>query len=100
MNKLKRQQLFVVLLAFTMLLCTEAAWAAGGGGAEFATAYNQVTGWMTGGLGKLITAALLITGIGMGIVRQSVIAAVPAIAAGLVLTLGPGVIDAIFGAVI
>ncbi len=55
---------------------------------------------MSGDLGRLIVAGLLVTGIAMGIVRQSVMAAVPAIAAGLVFATGPTVIDAIVAAVI
>ena len=54
--------------------------------------------WATGDLGRLVTVGLLVTGVSMGIVRQSVMAAVPAAGAGLALSLGPGIIEAIFTA--
>ena len=73
---------------------------AGTGGTEFDTIYNTMVGWMTGTLGRLITIGLLLTGIGMGVVQQSVMAAVPAVAAGLILNAAPGVIGGIVSAVI
>ncbi len=73
---------------------------AGTGGTEFSPAYTLITGWMQGELGRLIAAGLLVTGVAMGIVRQSVVAAVPAIAAALVFAVGPTVIGAIITATI
>jgi conjugal transfer pilus assembly protein TraA len=73
---------------------------AGTGGAEFNAAYTTLSDWATGDLGRLITAGLLITGLAMGIVRQSIMAAVPAIGAGLVFNVGPAVIDAVVAATI
>lgn len=73
---------------------------AGTGGAEFNGAYTTVTDWLTGDLGRLIAAALLVVGLVMGVMRQSIMAAVPAIACGLVATLAPGIIDTVVTAVI
>lgn len=73
---------------------------AGAGGTEFNAAYVTMTDWLTGDLGRLITAGLLIVGLAIGIVRQSVMAAVPAIAAGLVVSVAPTVINAIVTATI
>lgn len=73
---------------------------AGTGGAEFNTAYTTITNWLQGDLGRLIAAALLVVGLVMGVVRQSIMAAVPAIACGLVATVAPTIIGAVVTAVI
>ena len=54
--------------------------------------------WATGTLGKIIALAALIVGIGFGLVRQSVIAAVIGISMALVLNFGPSVISNILTA--
>jgi conjugal transfer pilus assembly protein TraA len=73
---------------------------AGTGGTEFNTAYTTITSWLQGDLGRLIAAALLVVGLVMGVVRQSIMAAVPAIACGLVATVAPTIIGAVVTAVI
>jgi conjugal transfer pilus assembly protein TraA len=73
---------------------------AGAGGTEFAPAYTTITDWLQGDLGRLIAASLLIVGLVMGVVRQSIMAAVPAIACGLVATVAPTIIGAVVTAVI
>lgn len=73
---------------------------AGTGGAEFNPAYTTITNWLQGDLGRLIAASLLVVGLVMGVVRQSIMAAVPAIACGLVATVAPTIIGAVVTAVI
>lgn len=73
---------------------------AGTGGAEFNGAYTTITNWLQGDLGRLIAASLLVVGLVMGVVRQSIMAAVPAIACGLVATVAPTIIGAVVTAVI
>lgn len=87
-------------LTIALALAIPALVIAGAGGTEFNTIYGVLSGWMTGTLGKIITVALIITGVAMGVVRQTVIAAVPGIAAGLVMAYAPGVIDNILTAII
>lgn len=88
------------LLALFAVVALPTLALAGTGGAEFNAAYTTLSDWAEGDLGRLITAGLLITGLAMGIVRQSIMAAVPAIGAGLVFNVGPSVIDAVVGATI
>jgi conjugal transfer pilus assembly protein TraA len=88
--------LFVVLFA---AMLPEMA-LAGTGGTEFSSAYSLVTGWVQGELGRLLAISLLIVGVGMGIVKQSVMAAVPAIGAGLVVNVAPTIIGLLVTAVI
>jgi conjugal transfer pilus assembly protein TraA len=73
---------------------------AGTGGTEFNSAYTTITSWLQGDLGRLIAAALLVVGLVAGVVRQSIMAAVPAIACGLVATVAPTIIGAVVTAVI
>jgi conjugal transfer pilus assembly protein TraA len=73
---------------------------AGTGGTEFNSAYTTITNWLQGDLGRLIAASLLVVGLVMGVVRQSIMAAVPAIACGLVATVAPTIIGAVVTAVI
>lgn len=73
---------------------------AGTGGDEFASAYTLITGWVQGELGRLLAVGLLVVGLGMGMVKQSVVAAVPAIAAGLMVSVAPTIIGAIVSATI
>lgn len=72
----------------------------GTGGTEFASAYTTITNWLQGDLGRLIAASLLVVGLVMGVVRQSIMAAVPAIACGLVATVAPTIISAVVTATI
>ncbi len=91
-----KKMLFVLIAVFAL----PGMALAGTGGTEFNSAYTTLTDWLSGDLGRLITAGLLIVGLAMGIVRQSVMAAVPAIAAGLVVSVAPTVIGAIVTATI
>ena len=89
-SSLKKNLIFGALLAASAALVI-----AGDGGKEFEAVYEMIEGWATGTLGKIIA---LIVGIGFGLVRQSVIAAVIGIAMALVLNFGPSVISNILTA--
>jgi len=71
---------------------------AGTGGTEFNTVYDQISGWTEGTLGKTITVAALLVGLGIGVIKQSVIAAVVGLAMAMVAAFGPGVIEGVFTA--
>lgn len=100
---LSRQRMFlgalVAVLALTSVVVPEVS-LAGTGGTEFNSAYTTITDWLQGDLGRLIAASLLVVGLVMGVVRQSIMAAVPAIACGLVATVAPTIIGAVVTAVI
>ena len=68
---------------------------AGAGGTEFTQVYDQLTGWSNGTLGKTLGLAALLVGLGVGVIKQSVIAAVVGIAMALTAGFGPGVIDGV-----
>jgi conjugal transfer pilus assembly protein TraA len=71
---------------------------AGTGGTEFNTVYDQISGWTEGTLGKTITVSALLVGLGVGVIKQSVIAAVVGLAMAMVAAFGPGVIEGVFTA--
>lgn len=96
-RSLKLLSLFT--FAITCLALSSTSFA-GTGGTEFTPAYTTLTGWLQGDLGRLIAASLLVVGLVMGVIRQSIMAAVPAIACGLVATVAPTVIGAVVVAVI
>jgi conjugal transfer pilus assembly protein TraA len=73
---------------------------AGAGGTEFDSIYTQLTGWTTGTLGKIISLGMILVGLGMGVVRQSIVAVVVGVGGGLALANAPTVIDNIVGATI
>lgn len=64
-----------------------------GGTAEFGTIYTTVQGWMQGTLGKVIALSALGVGLGMGVVRQSIMAVVLGVAMGLSSYYGPQILD-------
>lgn len=73
---------------------------AGTGGTEFTEIYDTITGWTSGGLGKTISVGAFLTGIAMGIVKQSVMAVVVGISTALAVNYTPTIVDSIVTALI
>jgi conjugal transfer pilus assembly protein TraA len=71
-----------------------------GSDATFATIFDTLNSWATGSLGKVISIAMFIVGLGAGIVKQSVMAVVAGVGAAIVMAYGPGVIDSMFAATV
>jgi conjugal transfer pilus assembly protein TraA len=68
---------------------------AGTTGSEFQNIYNMVVAWTSGYLGKTIALGAFLAGMGVGIVRQSMMAVVTGIGAGLAVAYMPEVINGI-----
>lgn len=81
-----------LVLAGLMLAAPEMA-LAGAGGAEFQGAYDMLTGWMTGILGRIIAITFIVVGLVAGVMRQSIMGFVVGIAAGLGVFVAPDIID-------
>lgn len=98
-NQLKTQSSAAHKLQMLMLMAVVASIPvsamAGAGGSEFTQVYDQLTGWSNGILGKVFGVSALLVGLGIGIIKQSVIAAVVGIAMALTAGFGPGVIDGV-----
>ena len=73
---------------------------AGTGGSEFQEIYSTLTDWTTGYLGKAMAAGLFLTGMAIGIVRQSLMAIVMGISGGMAVNYTPEIIDAVVTALI
>jgi len=69
--------------------------AAAGTDTTFDTIYNQVKAWAEGSLGKLLAVSAFIVGMGIGLVRQSIMAIVLGLAFALVMFYGPGIMESI-----
>lgn len=83
------------LFALLMGLVAGAA-SAGTGGTEFDTMYQMVVDWTEGTLGKLLAVTAFLIGMGMGVIKQSILAVVLGIAFALTLAYAPAIIDAVF----
>ena len=94
----RRPALATALCAAAALLLPVAAAQAGAGGTEFDPFYDTIVDWAQGSLGKALALAMFLVGIGVGVVRGSVIAAVPTVAGALGLFIAPTIIDAIMTA--
>ena len=76
-----------------LLLVAPGTVLAGAGGAEFQGAYDMLTGWMTGILGRIIAITFIIVGLVAGVMRQSIMGFVVGVAAGLGVFVAPDIID-------
>ena len=85
-----------MLLPTAALALVSAGAFAGTAGTEFDTMYGMVKDWTEGTLGKLLAVSAFLIGMGMGIVRQSILAIVLGIGFALALAYTPNIIDAIF----
>lgn len=73
----------------------------GGGntGTEFQGLYNMVLGWVTGYFGRALAIGAFLIGCIVGIMGKPIMALV-GIAFAIILTVGPGIIDGMFSALI
>ena len=58
----------------------------------FATAQGTLTGWMSGSLGVVLSLAMVVAGIGAGILRQSITAVIVGLAAAIAFQAAPAVL--------
>ena len=68
---------------------------AGTTGSEFQNIYNMVVDWTSGYLGKTIALGAFLARMGVGIIRQSMMAVVTGIGAGLAVAYMPEIINGI-----
>jgi conjugal transfer pilus assembly protein TraA len=67
-----------------------------GGATEFQGMFDAIVLWSEGYLGKLLAIGAFLIGMGMGIVKQSIIAVALGIAFALTLAYGPAIITGVF----
>jgi len=73
---------------------------AGAGGTEFQDIYDTISGWSAGILGKVLAVGAFLTGMGIGVVRQSLTSCVVGIGAALAVQYFPTIVDNIVTAII
>lgn len=69
-------------------------------GTEFSMLYDIVYNWSTGYLGRSIALIFLLIGLGVGVIRGSIMGAVGCVAAAICLVVAPEVVEGILTAVI
>ena len=98
-KKLKNVALTTALALVGSGMVVAASVPAGGGGdITFTSAQDLLTNWMEGSLGRMIALAMVLVGLAVGIIRQSIIAVVVGIAGALALGNAPTIIEAVFTA--
>ena len=85
---------------FAVLSFAASAGWAGTTGAEFQQLYTMLSEWATGYLGRSIALVFLLIGLGIGVVRGSLLAAAGAIAVATALLIAPTVVEGILSALI
>ena len=90
------QSAFILAFALVVLSLVSEPTFAATAGEEFSDLYTLLKGWCTGYLGKSIAISFILVGLGMGIIRGSIVAAVVCIASAVALLMAPTVIDALF----
>ena len=85
-------------LYFVLLSVVAGVAMAGTGGTEFAAAVTQITDWLEGGLGQLLAIGSLAVGLGVGVVKQSIMSVVVGISMSLACAFGPGILTGVFSA--
>ena len=88
--------IFKYAVPAAMLVGASAAMASNATDTTFKSVQDLLTNWSQGSLGKVLAIGALVVGIGFGLVRQSVIAAVVGLSMAVVLSYGPDIINGIF----
>jgi len=73
---------------------------AGTGGTEFTEIYMMLQGWTQGFLGKTIALGCFLTGMAIGIVRQSLMSIALGVGGGMAVYYTPNIIDSIVTALL
>jgi conjugal transfer pilus assembly protein TraA len=86
----------LAVVATVATIATTAALA--GSDTTFSTTATKVKDWMEGSLGRLFALGSLAVGLGVGIVKQSVMAVVVGAGMGLAASTAPGVVNTLLSA--
>ncbi len=81
--------------ACALFFAASAAFAANGD-TDFQDLYTKLQSWSQGTLGRSISLMFLLVGLGVGVIRGSIMGAVVCVAAAMALFIGPDIIDNIF----
>jgi len=96
--QLSKTSLQTVTLLAVMLVAGTAL--AGTGGDTFESVWITLTDWMQGTLGRILIGLMILTGIGAGVLRQSLMPFVTGVGGGVGLYAAPDVIESIMTATV
>ena len=100
MFKTSTKKTFALTAGLILSLVTVGAMASTTGSTEFGAIYTRLTDWTNGTLGRIIALGMIIVGLGIGVVRQSIMGVVVGVGGGLVMSQAPALVSGIIGAVI
>lgn len=92
----KKTVMQTVAVAAMLVFATSAL--AGTGGDTFDSVWITLTDWMQGTLGRILIGLMILTGIGAGVLRQSLMPFVTGVGGGVGLYAAPNVIESIMTA--
>ncbi len=95
---LKKTSLQSLVLVGAMVIAASAI--AGTGGDTFDSVWITLTDWMQGTLGRILIGLMILTGIGAGVLRQSLMPFVTGVGGGIGLYAAPDVIESIMTATV
>lgn len=100
---LNREQMLTALIIAGLCLMAvfpEQAFAVGKEGAAFDTIWDTISGWIKGGLGRLLCGLMMLVGVIAGIARQSLMAFGVGVGGGIILHNLPAIVTMLIGATI
>lgn len=97
MNKNQTKNTIIAILVLSTFVSAQAF---AGADSSFSAPVNTLTGWLTGSLGKLFSIGALGVGLGIGIVKQSVMSVAVGTGIALATSAGPSVMASIVTATI
>ena len=72
----------------------------GNGNTTFSLPESMITAWLTGSMGRLFAIGALAIGLGVGIVKQSIMSVAVGVGIALAASMGPSVLQTILGSVL
>lgn len=87
-------------LIFVALMITAGFAMAGTGSTTFDSVWTTITDWMQGTLGRVLVGMMILTGIGAGVLRQSLMSFVVGVGGGVGLYAAPDIIESIMTATV
>ncbi|TBW36209.1 hypothetical protein E0E54_10030 [Azotobacter chroococcum] len=90
----------VQAISLVALMIAAGAVMAGTGSTTFDSVWTTITDWMQGTLGRVLVGMMILTGIGAGVLRQSLMSFVVGVGGGVGLYAAPDIIESIMTATV
>lgn len=100
LSPLQRKALIISVVLLAIMAFSAVMASAGATGTEFKSAYDKLSGWLNGYLGRAIALAFFVVGLFQGIVRQSIMSACIALGVAFVILLLPSILNTVLSVTI